>query len=72
MEKTKFVKRKKPELSDQPKEQSQGDQINKQNKIRRESQCSCFVDDGNIFDQGLDDLGGQSFNCLQNLETRVT
>ena len=29
MEKTKFFKRKKPELSDQPKEQSQGDQINK-------------------------------------------
>ena len=29
MEKTKFVKRKKPEPSDQPKEQSQGDQINK-------------------------------------------
>ena len=38
--------------------------------MRKESQDSCSVDDGNIFDQGIDDSGCQNvlFNCLKNTE----
>ena len=42
--------------------------------VRKESQVSRSVDDGNIFNQGLDDSGYQNifFNCLKNLEKMVT
>ena len=35
--------------------------------MRKESQDSCSVNDGNVFDQGIDDLGCQNllFNCLK-------
>ena len=38
--------------------------------MRKESQDSCSIDDGNILDQGIDDSGCQNvlFNCLKNTE----
>ena len=50
---TKFFNGKKKELSDESKEQTQDDPKN----LREEIQGSCPVDDGNVFNQELDDLG---------------
>ena len=42
--------------------------------MRKESQVSCSVDDGNVFDDILDDSDCRSnlCNCFKKLETKVT
>ena len=57
-------------ISDQSKEQSQDDPI----KVREERQDSSSIDDNDDFDEGLGDSDYINifYNCLKNLETKVT